>query len=111
MGQRGNFKMIFIKKKDKVKVKAGKDKGKSGEVLKVLPKKNAIIVSKINFVKRHRRTSQTEPGGITEKESPIHMSNVQLVCSKCNQPTRIKIDTLEDGKKVRICKKCGEMQV
>lgn len=103
--------MILIKKKDKVKIKTGKDKGKNGEVLKVFPKKEAIIVSKINFVKRHTRTSRTEPGGIIEKEAPIHVTNVQLICSKCNQPTRVKIDTLEDGKKVRICKKCGEMQV
>ena len=94
-----------------MKVKAGKDKGKSGEVLKVLPRKERVIVSKINFVKRHARGSRTEPGGIIEKEASVHISNVQLLCSKCNQPTRIKLDTLEDGKKVRICKKCGEMQV
>ena len=103
--------MIFIKKKDKVKIKIGKDKGKSGEVLKIFPKRMLVIVSKINFVKRHTRTTQTTPGGIIEKEAPIHISNVQLICSKCNRPTRIKIDYLEDGKKVRVCKKCGEMQV
>jgi len=103
--------MLSIKKKDKVVVKTGKDKGKTGEVLKVFPETSRVIVSKINFIKRHTRPTQTEPGGITEKESPIHISNVQLICPKCNQATRVKMDRLSDGKKIRVCRKCGEMVV
>jgi len=101
--------MNTIKKKDKVKVMTGKDKGKQGEVLKVIAETNRVIVSKINFVKRHTRPTQTEPGGIHEKEAAIHVSNVMLVCPKCNQTTRVKMDFLSDGKKVRTCRKCGEM--
>lgn len=101
--------MRKIKKKDIVLVIAGKDKGKKGEVLKILPKEERIIVSKINIVKKHVRPTQTQPGGIREIEQPIHISNVMLVCPKCTQPTRVKIDFLPEGKKVRICKKCGEM--
>lgn len=104
-----NKKMIGIKKKDKVVVLAGKDKGKQGEVLKVFPNENRVIVSKINFVKRHTRASQQDPGGIHEKESPISLSKVMLLCPKCSQRTRLKIDFLSDGKKIRICRRCGEM--
>jgi len=103
--------VLTIKKKDKVVVKTGKDKGKTGEVLKVFPENSRIIVSKINFIKRHTRATQTAPGGITEKESPIHISDVELICPKCNQATRVKIDRLSDGKKIRVCRKCGEMIV
>ena len=103
--------MMAIKKKDKVILKTGKDKGKTGEVLKVFPVNSKVVISKINFIKRHTRPTQTEPGGIVEKESPVDISNVQLVCPKCNQPTRVKKDKLSDGKKIRICKKCGEMIV
>ena len=103
--------MLSIKKKDKVIIKTGKDKGKTGEVLKVFPAGNRIIVSKVNFIKKHARPTQTEPGGIIEKEAPINISNIQLVCPKCNQPTRVKRDRLSDGKKIRTCKKCGEMIV
>jgi large subunit ribosomal protein L24 len=103
--------MLPIRKKDKVVVKTGKDKGKTGEVLKVFPTTSRVIVSKINFIKRHTRASQTTPGGITEKESSINISNVQLICPKCDQPTRVKIDHLSDGKKIRVCRRCGEMIV
>jgi len=103
--------VLTIKKKDKVVVKTGKDKGKIGEVLKIYPGSSRIIVSKINFIKRHTRATQTGPGGIVEKESPIHISNVQLICPKCNKATRVKIDYLSDGKKIRVCRKCGEMVV
>jgi large subunit ribosomal protein L24 len=98
-----------IKKKDKVVVLAGKDKGKQGEILKCYLDKDRVVVSKVNFVKRHTKPTQTDPGGIVEKEAPIHVSNVQLVCVKCNKPTRIKFEKLSDGSKVRVCKKCGEI--
>jgi len=101
--------MLTVKKKDTVVVNTGKDKGKKGEVLKVYIEANKVVVSKINFVKRHKKPTQTEPGGIREKEAPIPISNVMLICPKCTKPTRPKFDTLSDGKKVRVCKKCGEM--
>ena len=101
--------MGLIHKKDKVMVLAGKDRGKQGEVVQVLVEDQRVLVSKINFVKRHSRPSQTEPGGIREKEASIHISNVMLICNKCNRPMRPKSDQLSDGTKVRICRKCGEM--
>ncbi|MBD3271752.1 MAG: 50S ribosomal protein L24 [Elusimicrobia bacterium] len=101
--------MKHIKKKDKVIVLTGKDKGKTGEVLKVFGDKNTVLVSKINFIKRHTRPTQADPGGIREKEAPITLSNVMLVCPKCSKPTRKKFDYLSDGSKVRVCRKCGEM--
>ncbi len=98
-----------IKKDDKVKVIVGKDKGKIGKVLKVNRKKNRILVEKINMVKRHSRpSSKSRQGGIVEKEMPIQWSNAMVMCNKCVTPTRIKKQRLEDGKKVRICGKCGE---
>jgi large subunit ribosomal protein L24 len=103
--------MLTIKKKDKVVVLAGKDKGKQGEVLKVFPDTRMIIVSKINFVKRHTKGTQTDPGGIREKEAALPMAKVRLVCPKCAQSMRPKFDFLSDGKKVSICRKCGEMIV
>ena len=103
--------MFHIKKKDKVVILSGKDKGKTGEVLKCYPKSEKIIVAKINFIKRHTRSTQTDPGGIREKEAPMHVSKVQLICTKCGKPSRIHSEQLSDGKKVRVCKKCGEMIV
>ncbi len=99
-----------IKKDDKVKVIAGKDKGKIGKVLKVIRKKNRVLVENVNMVKRHAKPSaQNRQGGIIEGEAPIHWSNLMLMCSKCMAPTRIKIQLLEDGKKVRACGKCDEI--
>jgi len=106
--KKGSF-MRKIKKKDIVVVIAGKDKGKKGEVIKTDFINNKVIVSKINIVKKHSKPTQTEPGGIKEIESPIHISNVQLICPKCSKPTKVKISKTNDDKKVRICKKCGEM--
>jgi len=103
--------MLFIRKKDRVIVKTGKDKGKKGEVIKIFPDKSRVIVSKVNLTKSHTRPTQTEPGGIREKEGPLSISSVQLICPKCAKPTRVKRDWLSDGKKIRICKKCGEMIV
>jgi large subunit ribosomal protein L24 len=103
--------MLNIKKKDKVVVLSGKDKGKQGEVLKVYPDKQRVIVAKVNFVKRHTKPTQQSPGGIREKEAPLPIGKVMLVCPKCTQPSRPKFDRLSDGKKIRICRKCGEMIV
>ncbi|MGD8970530.1 MAG: 50S ribosomal protein L24 [Desulfobacterales bacterium] len=99
-----------IKKDDKVKVIAGKDKGKIGKVLKVIRKKNRVLVENVNMVKRHAKPSaQNRQGGIIEGEAPIHWSNLMLMCSKCMAPTRIKLQRLDDGKKVRTCSKCEEI--
>ena len=99
-----------IKKNDTVKVIAGKDKGKNGKVLRVIPKKDRVIVEKINMIKRHMKPNQqTRQGGILEKESPIHISNLMLICSKCTDPTRVGYKVLDDNRKVRFCKKCDEV--
>jgi len=99
-----------VKKNDQVTVVAGKEKGKTGKILSVLFKKNRVIVEKVNFIKRHARPdAKNRQGGIVEREGTIHISNVMIVCSKCNKATRIGKKSLEDGKKVRICKKCGEI--
>ncbi|MBW1782505.1 MAG: 50S ribosomal protein L24 [Deltaproteobacteria bacterium] len=98
-----------IKKNDKVIVLVGKEVGKIGTVLKVDTEKGRVIVEKVNMIKRHSRPSpQTGQGGIVEKEAPLNISNVMVVCDKCTEPTRIGKRLLEDGSKVRICKKCGE---
>ncbi|OIO73235.1 MAG: 50S ribosomal protein L24 [Elusimicrobia bacterium CG1_02_37_114] len=103
--------MLPIRKKDKVVVITGKDRGKRGEVVKVEPTGMRVFVSKINIIKKHSKPTQTDPGGIKEIEAAIHISNVMLVCPKCEQPTRPRFDSLADGKKVRACRKCGEMIV
>ncbi len=101
---------INIKKDDKVKVIAGKDKGKVGKVLKVIGKKNRLLVENINIMKRHTKpNAENRQGGILEREATIHWSNVMLMCNKCIEPVRVKTKTLDDGKKVRICRKCSEI--
>ncbi|MCD6320174.1 MAG: 50S ribosomal protein L24 [Candidatus Desulfofervidaceae bacterium] len=101
---------LHVKRDDKVMVIAGKEKGKIGKVLRVFPEKQRVIVEKINMVKRHARPSPTTgQGGIIEKEAPIHVSNVMIMCDKCMEPVRVGRKVLEDGRKVRYCKKCGEI--
>lgn len=98
-----------IRKKDKVIILAGKDKGKIGEVTAVMPKENKVLVSGINMVARHTRPSQQNPqGGIVRKEAPIHASNVSHIDPKDNKPTRIGYKTLKD-RKVRYAKRSGEV--
>lgn len=99
----------IIKKNDKVIVLTGKEKGKIGAVLKVDVEKGRAVVEKVNLVKRHSRPGgKTAQGGIIEKESPLRISNLMLVCNKCAEPSRVGKRMLEDGSKVRVCKKCGE---
>ena len=93
---------------DKVVVLAGKDKGKSGEIVAMVPGKSKALVSGINLVKRHNRPSQTSPGGIETKEAPIHLSNLAIEDPKDGKPTRVGFKTLKDGEKVRYAKKSGE---
>jgi len=99
-----------VRKNDQVLVIAGNYRGKRGKVLRVFPKKERIIVEGVNFIKRHTRPTQKNPkGGIVEKEAPIHISNVMVICRRCDTPTRVGIKILEDGSKARICKHCGEI--
>jgi len=98
-----------IKKDDKVKVVVGKDSGKIGKVLRINRKDSRIVVENVNFIKKHARPSaKHRQGGIIESEAPIHWSNVMLMCNKCVTPVRIKMQRLEDGKKMRVCMKCNE---
>ena len=97
-----------IKTKDKVVVLSGKDKGKTGEVVKVLPKEERVVVSGVNVVKKHTRPSARSQGGIVEIEAPIHVSNVAHVDPKDGKPTRVGFKVLEDGRKVRVAKRSGE---
>lgn len=98
---------IKLRKDDTVEVIAGKEKGKRGDVVKILRDKNAVIVRGLNMAKKAmRKRSQQDPGGIVEIEAPINVSNVMVVCKKCGK-TRIGYD-VKDGKKIRICRKCGE---
>lgn len=97
---------MFIRKGDKVRVIAGKDKGKEGRVLRTSPTQSRLFVEGVNIQKRHTRPSQRNPqGGIVEIEGPIHVSNVMLVCPSCSEATRIG-RTREDGIRQRVCKKC-----
>jgi len=100
---------LHVRRDDLVMVIAGKDRGKTGKVLRVLPKRQRVVVEGVNLVKRHLRPSLRSQGGIVEREAPIHVSNVMLVCTKCGRPTRVGRRFLEDGRKVRVCKKCGEV--
>jgi len=102
--------MAKIKKNDTVKILIGKDRGKSGKVLTVFPKTERVLVQGLNLVKKHtRRTREDQQGGIVQRESPVDISNLMVVCQKCGKPTRIGFNRLSDGTKVRICKKCKEL--
>jgi len=96
-----------IKKGDTVVVITGKDKGKTGEVIRSMPKDNKLLVRGVNVVKRHTRPTQNSAGGIVEKEAPIDVSNVALLDPKDNKPTRVGFKIMEDGRKVRVAKKSG----
>ncbi len=98
-----------IRKGDRVIVIAGRDKGKIGEVLKVMPKENRAIVQGVNIVKRHQRPTADQPGGIVEKEAPIHISNLAHIDPKDHKPTRVGFKVLDDGRKVRYAKRSGEV--
>jgi len=102
--------MSKIKKNDTVSVLVGRDKGKAGKVLAVVPGGKKAIVEGVNFVKKHKRKSrEDEKGGIVKKESSIHISNLALFCKGCNRPTKVGFDRLADGKKTRFCKRCKEV--
>ena len=98
-----------FKKGDKVIVTAGRDKGKKGEILQMIPSESRAIVAGVNVVKRHQRPTQTQAGGIVEKEASIHISNIALVDPKTGETTRVGIKTLDDGRRVRFAKSSGEI--
>ncbi len=102
--------MAKIKKNDTVKISTGKDKGKTGKVITVWPKANRALVQGLNMVKKHTRpTREDQKGGVIQKESPIQISNLMVVCQKCSKPARVGFSILSDGTKTRICKKCKEI--
>ena len=97
-----------VRKNDTVVVVGGKDRGKRGRVLRVVPEVNRVVIEGVNFIQRHTRPNpqQNVKGGVVEREAPLHASNVQIVCPECGSPTRIGRTLLEDGRKVRVCRKC-----
>lgn len=97
-----------IRKDDRVLVLSGKYKGVDGRVLRVYPKDDKAIVENVNFVIQHKKSRDPQkPGGRMEREAPLHLSKLMLICDKCNQPTRVGTKVLEDGSRVRVCKKCN----
>ncbi len=99
---------IKLKKNDNVMILAGKEKGKSGKIIRVDREKNRVYIEKVNMIKRHiKPRSAQEPGGIIDKEAPVDISNVALYCSKCKKAVRFSVNVNDKGKKVRLCKKCG----
>jgi large subunit ribosomal protein L24 len=100
---------VQIRKNDSVMVIAGKERGKTGKVLRVLTDRNAVIVERTNLVKRHTKPrGPQQPGGIVEKEAAIQASNIMIMCDKCNAPVRVGHKDLSDGTKIRICRRCQE---
>ena len=101
---------IRIRKGDTVRIIAGKDKGKSGKVLEVNPRAGRILIEKLNIIKRHMKPSQkNRQGGIIDREAPLQVSNVMVVCENCGKASRMGMRRLEDGEKMRYCKKCGDI--
>lgn len=99
-----------IRKNDNVLIVTGKEKGKKGKVRKTLPDKDKVIVEGLNLIKRHSKTKgKTRQAGIIELEGPVHVSNVMVICNKCNKPARVGFRVLEDGKKARFCRNCDEI--
>ena len=98
-----------IRKNDSVMVIADKERGKTGKVLRVIREKDAVLIERLNVVKRHTKPrGQQQSGGIVEKEAAIHASNIMLMCEKCNAPARVGHKSLADGKKIRVCRSCSE---
>lgn len=98
-----------IRKNDSVLVIKGRERGKTGKVLRVIPEKGAVIIERVNLVKRHSRPrGPQQPGGILEKEASLQAANVMIMCEKCNAPIRVGHKVSADGKKIRICRRCNE---
>jgi large subunit ribosomal protein L24 len=100
---------MTIRKNDSVMVITGRERGKTGKVLKVIPDDSRAVIERVNLVKRHSRArGPQQPGGIVEKEASIHLSNLMVMCDKCNAPVRVGHKIMPDGKKVRVCRRCSE---
>jgi large subunit ribosomal protein L24 len=100
---------VHVRRGDTVGVIAGKERGKRGKVLRVLPERGRVLVEKINMIKKHQRpTQKLRQGGIIEREGPLALSNVLVVCGRCDRPVRMGIQVLADGRKVRVCRRCRE---
>ena len=98
-----------IKKNDTVMVVTGRDRGKTGKVMRVIPERGRVVIERLNIVKRHSKPRGAQsPGGIVEKEAPIDISNVMIFCDRCNAPVRVGIQAAADGTKSRVCRRCGE---
>lgn len=98
-----------IKKDDTVMVITGRERGKTGKVLRVLPEEKRLLIERLNLVKRHTKARGPQsPQGIVEKEAPVHQSNVMIMCDRCNAPVRMGKKLLEDGRNVRVCRRCGD---
>ncbi len=109
MTKKNERNVLPIKKGDTVTVLAGKDKGKEGKVLRTVPETERVVVEKVNLMKKAMRPTQANPqGGISTIEAPLAVSNVMLVCPKCSTPTRVSHKRDENGRKVRVCKKCNK---
>ena len=101
--------MSHVRRGDTVAVISGRERGKRGKVLRVLPEAGRVVVEKINMMKKHQRpTQKLRQGGIIEREASLSLSNVLLVCGRCDKPSRAGVQTLGDGRKVRVCRRCGE---
>jgi large subunit ribosomal protein L24 len=100
--------MMRLKKKDMVMVMCGKDKGKKGEIKEIHPATDKVVVMGVNIVSQHKRSTKEKPGGIHKVEAPLHISNVRLICSKCDKPVKTKVSVAPSGDKLRACRKCGE---
>ena len=101
---------IGFKKGDKVLVITGEERGKKGKIVSISPKKTEVIVEGVNFLKKHSKPTQKTPqGGIVKQEGSLYTSNIRLICNKCNKPTAIRREKIKEGKRVRVCKKCGEI--
>jgi len=101
---------LHIKRGDTVTVVSGKERGKRGKVLRLLPERGRVIVEKVNMIKKHQRpTQKLRQGGIIEREGSLDLSNVMVICPKCDRPTRTGVQLLTEGKKVRVCKRCSEI--
>jgi large subunit ribosomal protein L24 len=97
-----------VRKDDMVMVIAGRERGKTGKVLRLVPGGERVVVERINLVKRHTKARGTQAGGILEKEASLHLSNVQPLCPRCDKPARVATRRLDDGRGVRVCRRCGE---
>ena len=99
---------VHVKKEDKVQVISGKDRGKRGRVLRVVPREGKAFVEGVHFVKKHTRANPGKniKGGVVEREAPIHISKLKVICPECSEPVRLGYSRLEDGRKVRLCRKC-----